>query len=65
MIYKFFIYQYFCTIIYCFILSELIEIIKVYDFFEPYNLPYNLYDETVKEFQQLTYQQNFAYKKTL
>lgn len=40
---------------------DVIEIIKVYDFLESYNLSYDLYDEAVKEFQQLSDQQNLAY----
>lgn len=40
---------------------DVIEIIKVYDFLESYNLSYDLYDEAVKEFQQLSDQQHLAY----
>ena len=40
---------------------DVIEIIKVYDFLESYSLSYNLYDEAVKVFQQLSDQQNLVY----
>lgn len=33
---------------------DVIEIIKVYDFFEIYNLSYDLYDDAVNEFQILS-----------
>ena len=40
---------------------DVIEIIKVYDFLESYNLSYDLYDEAVREFQQLSDQQNLVF----
>lgn len=40
---------------------DVLNSIKVYDFLELYNLSYDLYDEAVKEFQQLLDQQNLAY----
>lgn len=40
---------------------DVLSSIKVYDFLESYNLSYDLYDEAVKEFQQLSDQQNLAY----
>ncbi|CAJ1223385.1 hypothetical protein [Lactococcus lactis] len=40
---------------------DVIEIIKVYDFLEAYNFSYDLYDEAIKEFQELSDQQDIAY----
>jgi hypothetical protein len=40
---------------------DVIDIIKVYDFLELYNLSYDLYDAAVDEFQNLSDQQNLAY----
>ncbi|MFR4203687.1 MAG: hypothetical protein ACLT12_03495 [Lactococcus lactis] len=40
---------------------DVIEVIKVYDFLESYNLPYNLYDNAVEEFQRLSDNQDLTY----
>lgn len=40
---------------------DVIEIIKIYDFLDAYNLSYNLYDEAVREFQLLSDQQNLTH----
>lgn len=40
---------------------DVIEIIKVYDFLESYNLSYDLYDNAVKEFQKLSDQQSITF----
>ncbi|AGY45189.1 hypothetical protein P620_00800 [Lactococcus lactis subsp. lactis KLDS 4.0325] len=40
---------------------DVLEIIKVYDFLESYNLSYDLYDLAVQEFQNLLDQQNLTY----
>ena len=40
---------------------DIIEIIKIYDFLELYNLSYDLYENAVEVFQELSDQQNLAY----
>ena len=39
---------------------DVIEIIKVYDFLEAYNLSYDLYENAVSEFQKLSDQQDIV-----
>lgn len=40
---------------------DVIDIIKVYDFLEAYNLSYELYDDSVEIFQELSNYQNLTY----
>lgn len=42
---------------------DTIEIVKVYDFLESYNLSYDLYDQAVKEFQLLLDQHHIAHQR--
>lgn len=40
---------------------DIIEIIKVYDFLELYNLSYDLYENAIEEFQKISDQQGLAF----